>query len=79
MNIKNAIVKTNDILVFLLFAFVAILTILTAIGGGIVQGIIFGLIGFCLCAMMCGFWIVLSAMLDTQQKILERLKKGEEL
>ena len=77
MNIKNAIVKTNDILVFLLFAFVAILAILTAIGGSIIQGIIFGLIGFCICSMMCGFWIVLSAMLDTQQKILEKLNKGE--
>lgn len=77
MNIKNAIIKTNDILVFLLFAFVAILTILTAIGGGIIQGIIFGLIGFCLCSMLCGFWIVLSAMLDTQQKILDKLNKGE--
>ena len=76
MNIKNAIVKTNDILVFLLFAFVAILAILTAIGGSIIQGIVFGLIGFCICSMMCGFWIVLSAMLDTQQKILDKLNKG---
>ena len=77
MNIKNAIIKTNDAMVYLLFAFVAILAILTAIGGSIVQGIIFGLIGFCICSMLCGFWIVLSAMLDTQQKILEKLNKGE--
>ena len=77
MNIKIIAVKVCDLLVYILFAFVAILAILTAIGGGIVQGITFGLIGFCLCAMMCGFWIVLSAMLDTQQKILEQLKKGE--
>ena len=77
MNIKNAIVKTNDILVFLLFAFVAILAILTAIGGSIIYGIIFGLIGFCICSMLSGFWIVLSAMLDTQQKILDKLNKGE--
>lgn len=77
MNIKNAIVNTNDILVFLLFAFVAILAILTAIGGSIIQGAILGIIGFCLCSMLCGFWIVLSAMLDTQQKILDKLNKGE--
>ena len=77
MNIKNAIIKTNDVMVYVLFAFVAILAILTAIGGSIIHGIIFGLIGFCICAVLSGFWIVLSAMLDTQQKILEKLNKGE--
>lgn len=77
MNIKNAVVKTNDILVFLLFAFVAIIAILTVISGNIIHGIIFGLVGFCICAVLSGFWIVLSAMLDTQQKILDKLNKGE--
>lgn len=77
MNIKNAIIKTNDAMVYLLLAFVAIIAILTAIGGGIIYGIIFGLVGFCICAVLSGFWIVLSAMLDTQQKILDKLNKGE--
>lgn len=77
MNIKNAIIKTNDAMVYLLFAFVAILAILTAIGGNILYGIIFGVIGFCICAVLSGFWIVLSAMLDTQQKILDKLSKGK--
>lgn len=73
MNIKNAIIKTNDAMVYLLLAFVAILAILTAIGGNILHRIIFGVIGFCICAVLSGFWIVLSAMLDTQQKILDKL------
>jgi uncharacterized membrane protein (DUF485 family) len=77
MNIKNAIIKTNDAMVYLLFAFVAIITVLTVISGNIVHGIIFGLVGFCICAVLSGFWIVLSAMLDTQQKILDKLNKGE--
>lgn len=77
MNIKNAIIKTNDAIVFLLFAFVAIITILTVISGNIIHGIIFGLVGFCVCAVLSGFWIVLSAMLDTQQKILDKLNRGE--
>lgn len=77
MNIKNAIVKTNDAMVYVLFAFVAIIAILTVISGNIVHGIIFGLVGFCICAVLSGFWIVLSAMLDTQQKILDKLNKGE--
>lgn len=77
MKFKIIAVKVCDLLVFLMFAFVAILAILTAIGGSIIQGAILGIIGFCLCSMLCGFWIVLSAMLDTQQKILDKLNKGE--
>lgn len=82
MTIKQAIIKTNDVLVYILLALVVIAAALVAVGGQPIYGTIVLLVGFVIVSVLSGFWIAVSqiagntqrsAILQEQQ--LEAIKK----
>lgn len=68
MNIKQAIIKTNDVLVYILLALVVITAALVAIGGQPIYGTIVLLVGFVIVSVFSGFWIAVSQMADSAQR-----------
>lgn len=82
MDIKQAIIKTNDVLVYILLALVVITAALVAIGGQPIYGTIVLLVGFVIVSVLSGFWIAVSQMADSaqrsvilQEQQLEAIKK----
>ncbi len=71
MNIKQAIIKTNDALVYILLVLVLITAILVAIGGQPIYGTITLIVGWVIVAMLSGLWICISSIADnTQRQVL---------
>lgn len=73
MNIKSAIIKTIDWLIYLALAFILIIGLITAFAmGQPFQAGLFILFGWLLVAMLGGFWFALSALVDNtaRQNIL---------
>jgi predicted MFS family arabinose efflux permease len=68
MNIKQAIIKTNDVLVYILLALVLITAALVAIGGQPIYGTIVLLVGFVIVSVLSGFWIAISQIADNTQR-----------
>lgn len=68
MNIKKAIIKTNDVLVYILLALVLITAILVAIAGQPIYGTIVLLVGFVIVSVLSGFWIAVSQIADSSQR-----------
>ena len=68
MNIKQAIIKTNDVLVYILLALVIITAALVAIGGQPIYGTIVLLVGFVIVSVISGFWIAISQIADNTQR-----------
>lgn len=68
MNIKTAIIKTNDVLIYILLALVVITAALVAIGGQPIYGAVVLLIGFLIISVLSGFWIVASQIADSSQR-----------
>lgn len=82
MNIKQAIIKTNDVLVYILLALVVIAAALVAVGGQPIYGTIVLLVGFVVVSVLSGFWIAVSQIADSaqrqtilQEQQLEAIKK----
>lgn len=82
MNIKQAIIKTNDVLVYILLTLVVITAALVAIGGQPIYGTIVLLVGFVIVSVLSGFWIAVSQVADSaqrsvtlQEQQLEAIKK----
>lgn len=65
MNIKSAIIKTIDWLIYLALAFILLIGLITAFAmGQPFQAALFILFGWLLTAMLGGFWFVLSSICD---------------
>ena len=89
MNIKSAIIKTIDWLIYLALAFILIIGLITAFAmGQPFQAGLFILFGWLLVAMLGGFWFVLSSICDNtarqvvlqeqQNKLIEKLNRNME-
>lgn len=89
MNIKSAIIKTIDWLIYLALAFILIIGLITAFAmGQPFQAGLFILFGWLLVAMLGGFWFCLSALVDNtakqvllqeqQNKLIEKLNRNME-
>ena len=89
MNIKSAIIKTIDWLIYLALGFILLIGLITAFAmGQPFQAGLFILFGWLLVAMLGGFWFCLSALLDNtvkqvvlqeqQNKLIERLNRNME-
>ena len=89
MNIKSAIIKTTDWLIYLAIAFILLIGLITAFAmGQPFQAGLFILFGWLLVAMLGGFWFVLSSICDNtarqvllqeqQNKMIERLNRNME-
>ena len=73
MNIKSAIIKPIDWLIYLALAFILLIGLITAFAmGQPFQAGLFILFGWLLVAMLGGFWFALSALVDNtaRQNIL---------
>ena len=69
MNIKSAIIKTIDWLIYLALAFILLIGLITAFAmGQPFQAGLFILFGWLLTAMLGGFWFALSALVDNIAK-----------
>ena len=65
MNIKSAIIKTIDWLIYLALAFILLIGLITAFAmGQPFQAALFILFGWLLTAMLGGFWFALSSICD---------------
>lgn len=65
MNIKSAIIKTVDWLIYLSLAFILLIGLITAFAmGQPFQAGLFILFGWLLVAMLGGFWFALSSLVD---------------
>ena len=89
MNIKSAIIKTIDWLIYLALAFILLIGLITAFAmGQPFQAGLFILFGWLLVAMLGGFWFALSSLVDNtakqvllqeqQNKLIERLNRNME-
>ena len=69
MNIKSAIIKTIDWLIYLALAFILLIGLITAFAmGQPFQAGLFILFGWLLVAMLGGFWFALSSLVDNTAK-----------
>ena len=89
MNIKSAIIKTIDWLIYLALAFILLIGLITAFAmGQPFQAGLFILFGWLLVALLGGFWFVLSSICDNtarqvllqeqQNKLIEKLNRNME-
>lgn len=89
MNIKSAIIKTIDWLIYLALAFILLIGLITAFAmGQPFQAGLFILFGWLLVAMLGGFWFALSSLVDNtarqvllqeqQNKLIEKLNRNME-
>jgi len=89
MNIKSAIIKTIDWLIYLALAFILLIGLITAFAmGQPFQAGLFILFGWLLVAMLGGFWFAMSSLVDNtakqvllqeqQNKMIERLNRNME-
>lgn len=72
MNIKKAIIATNDALAYLSFAIVALVSLTCVLNGKIGAGIMVAVIGWIVCSLVMGLWFVLSDIAGSVRKIPER-------
>ena len=89
MNIKSAIIKTIDWLIYLALAFILLIGLITAFAlGQPFQAGLFILFGWLLVAMLGGFWFCMSALVDNtakqvllqeqQNKLIEKFNRNME-
>ena len=89
MNIKSAIIRTIDWLIYLALAFILLIGLITAFAmGQPFQAGLFILFGWLLVAMLGGFWFCMSALVDNtakqvllqeqQNKLIEKLNRNME-
>jgi len=80
MNIKSAIIKTIDWLIYLALAFILLIGLITAFAmGQPFQAGLFILFGWLLVAMLGGFWFVLSSICDNTVKQVVLTEKNNVL
>ena len=81
MNIKELIIKTNDVIAYILLTLVCITAFLTGMVNPI-HGAVVGVVGLIVFSLMAGLWFVLSSICDSaqrsailQEQQLEAIKK----
>lgn len=75
MTIKNAIVKTNDMLCYIVIGLVLISSFLIAIGGHPLGGMLVAGVGWLICSLAYGTWFVLSSIASNTAKQNELIVK----
>lgn len=80
MNIKSAIIKTIDWVIYLALAFILLIGLITAFAmGQPFQAGLFILFGWLLVAMLGGFWFALSSLVDNTAKQVFLTEKNNAL
>lgn len=80
MNIKSAIIKTIDWLIYMALAFILLIGLITAFAmGQPFQAGLFILFGWLLVAMLGGFWFALSSLVDNTAKQVLMTEKNSAL
>ena len=80
MNIKSAIIKTIDWLIYLALAFILLIGLITAFAmGQPFQAGLFILFGWLLVSMLVGFWFVLSSICDNTARQVVLTEKNNAL
>ena len=72
MNMKKAIIKTNDVLAYIAFALVALVAIGLLLASKVGPALIVLVGGWIACSLVFGAWFVLSDMADSLRKIAEK-------
>jgi len=67
MNIKELIIKTNDVIAYILLTLVCITAFLTGMVNPI-HGAVVGVVGLIVFSLMAGLWFVLSSICDSAQR-----------
>lgn len=80
MNIKAAIIKTIDWLIYLALAFILLIGLITAFAmGQPFQAGLFILFGWLLVAMLGGFWFAMSSLVENTAKQVLLTEKNNTL
>lgn len=80
MNIKSAIIKTIDWLIYLALTFILLIGLITAFAmGQPFQAGLFILFGWLLVAMLGGFWFALSSLCDNTARQVVLQEKNNAL
>ena len=69
MNIKSAIIKTNDILAYIAFAAIFVVALGCFASSKVGAGLAVLVGGWIVCSLLFGFWFVLSDMADSLRKM----------
>lgn len=72
---KQAIIKTCDIIAYLLFAFIFITTAFMVVAGSILHALMFLVVGWVVASLLSGFWFCLSASATNSALQNETLKR----
>ena len=72
MNIKSAIIRTNDILAYIAFAAVVVIAIGCVLGGKVGAGLAVLVGGWIVCSLVFGLWFCLSEISDNLRKIANK-------
>ena len=73
MSLKDAIVKSCDWIVYALFLILIVFSAIIA-SVNILHGLYVFVVGWILCSLTCGLWIVLS---NINENLAKLVKKGE--
>jgi hypothetical protein len=75
MNIKQAIVVTNDFMCYVCLFLVSLVAVLCVFNEGVVVGLLVFLGGWVLCSLMFGLWFVLSKI---SEDLMEQVRLTKE-
>lgn len=86
MNIKSAVIKTNDVLAYMAFILVALFAAGAAMTGNIPLALMIACVGWLTASLIFGFWMVMSnisansdrqtELMQTQVMLLEKQNIG---
>lgn len=75
MNIKRAIIKTNDVLAYIAFVAVAVVSAVLMLQGQVGIASMVMVIGWIVCCLVFGVWFVLSSIADNVRVQTELMRK----
>ena len=62
MNIKELVLKVNDVLCYIIFAIICITAAIVGLTSGVIYGAGFGIGGLILFSLMSGYWFAISSI-----------------
>ena len=88
MNIKELVLKINDVLCYIIFAIICITAAIVGMTSGVIYGAGFGIGGLILFSLMSGYWFAVSSIAsntakqvllqEQQNKLIEKLNRNME-
>ena len=71
MNIKEMVLKVNDVLCYIIFAIICITAAIVGMTSGVIYGAGFGIGGLILFSLMSGYWFAVSSIAsNTARQVL---------